>query len=75
MIRRILYILFIPLAVGCSHARIDEAERTLTMADSLRAAGQAYNDSLRLSEAFQTFRARRLSYPDEYARIGYYYGR
>lgn len=61
--------------VGCSHARIDEAERTLTMADSLRAAGQAYNDSLRLSEAFQTFRARRLSYPDEYARIGYYYGR
>lgn len=75
MIRRILYILFIPLMVGCSHARIDEAERTLTMADSLRAAGQAYNDSLRLSEAFQTFRARRLSYPDEYARIGYYYGR
>lgn len=61
--------------VGCSHARIDEAERTLTMADSLRAAGQAYNDSLRLSEAFQTFRARRLSYSDEYARIGYYYGR
>ena len=75
MIRRILYILFIPLMVGCSHARIDEAERTLTMADSLRAAGQAYNDSLRLSEAFQIFRARRLSYPDEYARIGYYYGR
>ena len=69
-----------PLVCACSfrnaYSKLDDACRTLTVADSLRVqAGVAYDDSLALADAFTMLRRVRLFFPDDYARACYYYGR
>lgn len=54
-----------------------EARETIAEADSLRAAGVAYDDSLRLDSAYHTLGSwwNRNIHPDDYAGACYYYGR
>ncbi len=57
-------------------ASVQEARRTIAVADSLRVnEGVAYDDSLALAEAYGTMGWWRIVYPDDYARACYYYGR
>ena len=57
---------------------VDDARRTIAVADSLRVnAGMAYDDSIalvRAVEAFDTW-SRRTFHPADYAKANYYYGR
>ena len=60
---------------GCSGSRIHQARAVLYEADSLRAAGVPYNDSLLLGEAVDAFASCRYLFPTDYARASYFYGR
>lgn len=71
-----------PLVSACSfrnaYSKLDDARRTLTVADSLRVqAGVAYDDSLALAETVTAFDTwwHRTFYPAYYAKANYYYGR
>ncbi|MBO4666311.1 MAG: hypothetical protein J5612_05500 [Paludibacteraceae bacterium] len=44
-------------------------------ADSLRAEGQLYTDSVNLAEAYETLDKWQVLYPDDYAHACYHYGR
>ena len=61
--------------VSCSQGQLQEAEAVVAAADSLRAVGQTYTDSLHLAGAYKTLGNRRWSNADEYAHACYYYGR
>ena len=58
--------------LGCTPHR---ALRTLAVADSLRAEGQSYGDSMALAQAVSDLRTCRLVYPNDYARTCYHYAR
>jgi len=60
---------------GCSGSRIHQARAVLYEADSLRAAGVPYNDSLLLGETVNAFAPWHYLYPTDYARACYFYGR
>lgn len=60
---------------GCSPRALDEAQRTVAQADSLRAEGRMYTDSLRMAQAYETLYAWRACHADTYAHACYHYGR
>ncbi len=66
-------ILFLCLAVSCTPRAVREAERTLHEADSLRAAGELLQDTVRLQHAADAFS--RITHKEELARVYYYLGR
>ena len=63
------------LLTGCSSRALHEAQRVVAEADSLRAEGVAYTDSMALAEAYNTLEKWQYLYPTDYARACYYYGR
>ena len=71
------FILFLvaTLLLSCSPRALREAEEAVTQADSMRAAGQMYADSVRLAQSYATLRAWRNVRADEYAHACYHYGR
>ncbi len=84
MIRRIgIVFLMALLMAACAPQGVDEACRVVAEADSLRQAGQTYDDSLRLAQAYETlssFCSPLLStlHPKrstDYAHACYHYGR
>ena len=60
---------------ACMPCISNEAQSVVAHADSLRAEGRMYDDSVRLANACQTLHAWRMIYPDEYAHCCYHYGR
>ena len=64
-------------AVGSlgSCARVQEACGVVAEADSLRAVGQAFTDSVAIADAAEALYPLRFVYPTEYAHANYYYGR
>ena len=60
---------------SCSERKLHEAQAVVAAADSLRAEGQTYTDSLSLAEAYRTLGNRSRFYPDDYAHACYHYGR
>ena len=60
---------------ACPLCTVREAQQTVRMADSVWAAGQMYNDSVPLAQAFHTLHTWRAVYPDEYVHSCYHYGR
>ena len=63
------------LLLSCSPKALREAEEVVAQADSMRAAGQMYADSVRLAQSYSTLRAWRAVRADEYAHACYHYGR
>ena len=60
---------------SCSERKLHDAQEVVAAADSLRAEGQTYTDSLNLAEAYRTLGNRSRFYPDDYAHACYHYGR
>ena len=60
---------------GCSQKALHEAQAVVATADSLRAEGQLYTDSVGLAEAYGTLDKWQVLYPDDYAHACYHYGR
>lgn len=60
--------------MGCNTGALREAQRTLAMADSLRAEDIACTDSVRLAEAVGALQPYRLLRPTAWAKANYYYG-
>ena len=58
-----------------SCARVQEACGVVAEADSLRAVGQAFTDSVAIADAAEALYPLRFVYPTEYAHANYYYGR
>ena len=52
-----------------------DAQLVVSTADSLRAEGQMYSDSVQLAQAYETLDKWQLIYPDDYAHACYHYGR
>ena len=59
----------------CSCTQIEDARHVVAEADSLRAVGTTYDDSLAIAKAAATLSHVRIIYPTDYARANYYYGR
>ena len=75
-IRITILLLSACMLFSCStKSNIEEAQRTLSIADSLHMEGIAYNDSAKLFKAVETLKHHRLLHPNDYARACYYYGR
>lgn len=75
-IRITILLLSACMLFSCStKSNIEEAQRTLAIADSLHMEGIAYNDSAKLFKAVETLKHHRLLHPNDYARACYYYGR
>ena len=73
-----IWILVIVCCAGmwsCSSHRLEEAQATVAMADSLWHNGQCLSDSTQLAQAYHTLHRRRAVYPDEYAHACYHYGK
>lgn len=71
---------FILLLVGialfsCAPKALREAEEVVAQADSLRAEGCVYSDSVELAQAYETLGQWQWFYADEYAHACYHYGR
>ena len=73
--RGIILLLVTTLLLSCSPKALREAEEVVAQADSMRAAGQMYADSVRLAQSYSTLRAWRAVRADEYAHACYHYGR
>jgi len=63
------------MLTGCSHPALHEAREVIAVADSLRAEGQAYTDSVTIAEAYNTLYSWRYFYPTDYVHACYHYGR
>ena len=75
-IRITILLLSACMLFSCStKSNIEEAQRTLSIADSLHMEGIAYNDSAKLFKAVEALKHHRLLHPNDYARTCYYYGR
>ena len=61
--------------MSCAPKALREAKDVVAQADSMRAAGQVYADSVRLARSYTTLRAWRAVHADEYAHACYHYGR
>lgn len=75
MSHHLTYYLLLPLFLFTSCTSVHDAQHTLAVADSLRAEGLQYADSLSLSQAVLTFKKHRLLHPNGYAKANYYYSR
>jgi len=63
------------LAVSACSTGVREAQETVAQADSLRAEGRLYDDSVRLSEAYETLGRWQWRHADSYVHACYHYGR
>ena len=63
------------LLSGCKSRAVEEAREVITVADSLRAKGQAYTDSVVIAEAYNTLEKWQYIYPTDYVHACYHYGR
>lgn len=76
MVRR-FHILFLVglMMVSCSPRALHEAQCVVAQADSMRAEGRMYDDSLALAQAYGTLGQWSWFHADEYAHSCYHYGR
>ena len=72
---RILLLLIGLAGASCSERKLHEAQAVVAAADSLRAEGQTYTDSVSLAEAYRTLNNWQWSHADEYVHACYHYGR
>ncbi len=63
------------LLTGCSSQSLREAQGIVSEADSLRAEGQGYTDSVAIAEAYNTLEKWQYLYPKDYVHACYHYGR
>ena len=63
------------LLSGCKSRAVEEAREVITVADSLRAVGQGYTDSVAIAEAYNTLEKWQYLYPTDYVHACYHYGR
>ncbi len=63
------------LLSGCKSRAVEEAREVITVADSLRAVGQGYTDSVVIAEAYNTLEKWQYLYPTDYVHACYHYGR
>ena len=63
------------LLSGCKSRAVEEAREVITVADSLRAKGQGYTDSVAIAEAYNTLEKWQYLYPTDYVHACYHYGR
>ena len=80
MIDRKQFIWLLAVVLGmilssCSQRALREALDVTAQADSLRAEGQIYSDSVQLSNAYNTLTKWQLFHSDDYAHCCYHYGR
>ena len=80
MIDRKQFIWLLAVVLGmilssCSQRALREALNVTAQADSLRAEGQIYSDSVQLSNAYNTLTKWQLFHSDDYAHCCYHYGR
>ena len=76
MEKRIYIVLLTGLMLlSCSPRALHEAKRVVVEADSLRAEGRMYDDSLALAQAYGTLGQWSWFHADEYAHACYHYGR
>ena len=77
MIRWLRHMVLLLALTGlfCSCSQVEDARQVVAEADSLRAVGSLYDDSLSIAEAAATLSHVRILYPTDYARANYYYGR
>jgi len=76
MVKR-FHILFLVglMMVSCSPRALHEAQGVVAQADSMRAEGRMYDDSLALAQAYGTLEQWSWFHADEYAHACYHYGR
>lgn len=74
-----MYIMMTVIVAGiiaaCTPCVVREAQTVVAEADSLRAEGQMYDDSVQLAEACATLGRWQWFYADDYAHACYHYGR
>lgn len=76
MEKRIYIVLLTGLMLlSCSPRALHEAQGVVAQADSLRAEGRMYDDSLALAQAYGTLGQWQWFYADDYAHACYHYGR
>ena len=63
------------LLSGCKSRAVEEAREVIAVADSLRAEGQGYTDSVVIAESYNTLEKWQYLYPTDYVHACYYYGR
>ena len=63
------------LLSGCKSRAVEEAREVIAVADSLRAEGQGYTDSVAIAEAYNTLEKWQYIYPTDYVHACYHYGR
>ena len=63
------------LLSGCKSRAVEEAREVIAVADSLRAEGQGYTDSVVIAEAYNTLEKWQYIYPTDYVHACYHYGR
>ena len=74
--QRIIPILIcVLLLCSCSRTALHEAQSVVAEADSLRALGIQYDDSLRIAQSVATLTKWRHIHKNDYAKANYYYGR
>lgn len=61
--------------LSCSPRALREGRDVVAQADSLRAEGEMYSDSIPLAQAYETLGQWQWFYEDEYAHACYHYGR
>ena len=75
MVRKCCIFCWVLCCLACSPRALQDAQRTVAQADSLRLARCAYNDSLSLAQAYETLGQWKWLYADAYAHACYHYGR
>ena len=80
--KKILSVIVLFLFIACCNTScnvtpisLHEARTIVDEADSIRALGQLYNDSLRIADATHTLSHYRFILPNQYAHANYHYGR
>ena len=63
------------LLSGCKSRAVEEAREVIAVADSLRAEGQGYTDSVAIAESYNTLEKWQYLYPTDYVHACYHYGR
>lgn len=62
------------LLSGCKSRAVEEAREVIAVADSLRAEGQGYTDSVVIAEAYNMLDKWQYLYPTDYVHACYHYG-
>lgn len=71
----IVFLMFLCLGMyGCTPS-VREARQVMAQADSLRAEGGMYSDSVTLAQAYESLYTFRYLYPTDFAHSCYHYGR